>query len=344
MIKIYTDTNYLKPSKELLFPLLDEFILNPDTPLKNYYTFVEDYDDCDIILLPVVIDYLLQNGGAETVKDYKQKAIQHNKPLWVFASGDLGLTIKEPNVYVFRLADFESVRLKTSIIMPPFVNDPLGSVHNPEISFLPHSDTPVIGYVGHAKSGIIKYLRAYYIYLKYNWEVFRGKIHSDYYRMYSPSHVRIKYLRILQKAEKVRANFIFRDKYRAGIKGNPEKDKTTFEFFENIRNSHYTFCMRGGGNFSLRLYETLAMGRIPLQINTDCSLPLEAYIDWNKHCLIVDEKNIADVENELLRFNSKFNDEEFIDLQRSNRLFWEKYLTRPGYFTAIHDLFIQNKL
>ena len=37
----------------------------------------------------------------------------------------------------------------------------------------------------------------------------------------------------------------------------------------------------------VRFYETLAIGRIPVLIDTDCVLPLNNEIDWYKHCIIV---------------------------------------------------------
>ena len=69
-------------------------------------------------------------------------------------------------------------------------------------------------------------------------------------------------------------NYILRSKYRAGV--SREKDPfhpSRLEFVNNILGSDYTVCMRGGGNFSVRFYETLSLGRIPVFIDTDCLLP-----------------------------------------------------------------------
>lgn len=148
----------------------------------------------------------------------------------------------------------------------------------------------------------------------------------------------------LQTLKRCKTNFVFRKKYRAGVKSESERIVTTTEFYENIKNSHYTFCIRGGGNFSLRLYETLAMGRIPLLINTNCSLPFQSFIDWSKHCVIVGESNFTNTEDELLRFHSKYNEKQFLELQTSNRLLWQNYFTRVGYFSKIHDLFCEGKI
>ena len=52
------------------------------------------------------------------------------------------------------------------------------------------------------------------------------------------------------------------------------------EYYQNIDNTDYTLCIRGTGNFSVQFYQTLALGRIPIFINTDCILPFEKEINW----------------------------------------------------------------
>ena len=65
--------------------------------------------------------------------------------------------------------------------------------------------------------------------------------------------------------------------------------------------------MRGGGNYSLRLYETLCLGRIPLFINTDCVLPFENNIDWKELCLWVDENDLDRIGEIVLDFHSSIS-------------------------------------
>ena len=67
------------------------------------------------------------------------------------------------------------------------------------------------------------------------------------------------------------------------------------------------------------------MGRIPLQINTDCALPLDNIINWKNYCLIIEENDIKKMNTILLDFHSKLNETEFVDFQKQNRLFWQNY-------------------
>ncbi len=345
MIKIYTQHLYLKTEKiSRFFPLLDEMIFHKESIVHQSYCFVENSDDCDVLVLPLSIDYLLETKEQSIIHYFKNESKRLNKPLWVFAGGDEPLSLVESNLFVFKVVDFKSKKDKNTIVMPVFIKDPYQHIFNIQIDYLAKTAQPIVGYVGHAKGGFIKYLKYIIVFFKHNFDIFTRKYYSNYADFFPSSHKRIKILNILKSSQLVATNFIFRDKYRAGAKSVEDRYRTTLEFFENIRQSHYTFCMRGGGNFSVRLYETLAMGRIPIQIDTDCSLPLDTIIDWKEHCVFVPYNEAVNIVPMLLDFHSQYNEENFINLQKKNRIFWEDFLTRDRYFSVIHDLFIINEL
>jgi hypothetical protein len=58
--------------------------------------------------------------------------------------------------------------------------------------------------------------------------------------------------------------------------------KMESEFFQNIYENLLTVCIRGFGNYSVRFFQTLAMGRIPVFIESDSVLPFESQIEYNK--------------------------------------------------------------
>ena len=90
------------------------------------------------------------------------------------------------------------------------------------------------------------------------------------------------------------------------------------EFYRNIENTDYTLCVRGGGNFSARLYETLALGRIPIFINTDCTLPFNNEIDWKKHLVWVEYDEINDIETTIHQFHHSLTVQSFQQLEKEN--------------------------
>lgn len=76
------------------------------------------------------------------------------------------------------------------------------------------------------------------------------------------------------------------------------------EFYENLRDSDYVVCVRGAGNFSVRFYETLAMGRIPVFINMDCALSFDNQFDWKKHIVQVEYKDRKKVAQKVKEFHN----------------------------------------
>jgi hypothetical protein len=123
-----------------------------------------------------------------------------------------------------------------------------------------------------------------------------------------------------------------RKKYRAGVTNEIDRQKTTKEFYDNIQDSQYVVCVRGAGNFSVRFYETLAMGRIPVFIDTDCLLPHKDSINWKDHVVWVDYRDRNLVAQKVANFHHSLDKEAFENLQQSNRRLWEEKLTLGGFF------------
>lgn len=85
-------------------------------------------------------------------------------------------------------------------------------------------------------------------------------------------------------------NLIIRD----GFWGNKPHDPQLIQDYEqNIKESHFTICNRGYGNFSMRFYQVLSASRIPILVDTDIAFPLEDQINYKDFCII--GKNEQDV-------------------------------------------------
>jgi hypothetical protein len=81
----------------------------------------------------------------------------------------------------------------------------------------------------------------------------------------------------LLECEEIAYNFIIREHFWGGKPNDPELIN---DYINNIANSHFTLCNRGEGNFSIRFYQVLSAGRIPVFIDTDMKLPFENEINW----------------------------------------------------------------
>jgi len=143
-------------------------------------------------------------------------------------------------------------------------------------------------------------------------------------------HGRFDALNIIKKSNLIKTDFILRTGFWA-----PELPKIIAkkEFISNIEKNLFTFCTRGGGNFSYRFYETLSMGRIPVLLDTDSVIPFIDTTKTTENCIIV--KSPYDVEQEIMNFCNTY---DINKIQRINRKLWEDYLSPLGFVKQLSIL------
>jgi hypothetical protein len=130
----------------------------------------------------------------------------------------------------------------------------------------------------------------------------------------------------------LKTNFILRDTYIFNL-----KDKQKKEFEDNMNNNLFTLCYRGRGNFSVRFYETLMRGRIPIQINSSSIFPYEDEIDYSDVGIFIEEDDLDKVDLKKIvkdYYNSKSAD-ELLEIQKNNRRIYEEYFHPDVYFSQI---------
>ena len=133
-------------------------------------------------------------------------------------------------------------------------------------------------------------------------------------------------------------NYLLRAQYHGGDTNDKDlQARLKTEFVNNILNSDYTLCMRGGGNFSVRFYETLCLGRIPIFIDTDSVLPFQDEIDYKSIFPWIDVKDLPHAAEIVQDFHAKLSNDDFIDLQKTCRKLWLDHMTPDGF----HRDFVQ---
>ena len=126
-----------------------------------------------------------------------------------------------------------------------------------------------------------------------------------------------------ESSDNIQTNFILRDKFWGG---KPHDPLVIDEFRENIKNSYYVICNRGAGNFSMRFYQVLSAGRIPVLLNTDIELPFVDIINWSEYIIM------ADTNEELVKkVLEHYDTVDIIEQQIKNAEMYEKYFTPDNY-------------
>ena len=328
--KFYTDGNLISEKHKDHFFFILDYIINDKS---GNFCFVQDIENSDYAIYPLDIIYASNKFGVKSIDSFLQKSKKANKRTWVVSFGDHGFSQfdKDYDVIHFRLGGFKSKFRTHTEIFPPFIRDPYKLNENLDFN---NNGNLSLGFVGHANGSFYKYFKELLSYILPRAKFFFKKNHFDRQKFYPSSIKRFKYLKRIEKSSILETNYIFRNKYRAGIQNNTIKRKSSErDFFSNINDNIFTFCMRGGGNFSVRFYETLASGRIPLYLDTDCKLPLEDIICWDNHILSIkpNDDNVA-IKRKIINFIAE-NDLDKV--QKSNRELWENYLEKDAYIKTI---------
>jgi hypothetical protein len=335
MIKIYTDTKYLTQEyRKIIFPvLLDVHFLKSTNALLNYQ-IIDEIEKANVVIVPVAINYFFKYKKIKELNIFIDNAIKLNKKVWVYSAGDFGISFRK-DVTVFRLGGFKSKLTKNEQIMPLFVSDPYSYVLDTNWFYLNKPEKPTIGFVGNANGSFFKKIKEILIFLKLNIKRLFDKSIGDFQPFFSSSSVRYNVLKNLEKNNSILCDFIYRNSYRGGAQTETQIKKSSIEFFQNIQNNLYTVCIRGAGNFSVRFYETLMMGRIPVVVLSDAKFPLENQIKWENHAVFVNQNNIIEG---LINFHAKYSNEDLIEIQKNNRNLMLKYFLRVDFFKKINEL------
>lgn len=343
----YPKDHYNKNYRSHVFPLLKPFLKNEgftnEERVQLYGISDEDIGivsqikDADVVVLPMSWNYYTLTKTIAKAKSLIEEASQCGKTVWCILSGDLGVDVpKLENCMFFRPSGARSKLTVYHRGLPVFINDPLRTNFNSDTVFEREFDSlPTVGFCGLADSsktnaaiGIAKIaVRNLCYYLKLSSSTPEALISAPYFRYNCLNEIKL--------STKIKDNFIIRTKYRAGATTKLMRKESTRDFYNNIVESDYILCVRGAGNFSVRLYETLAMGRIPVFVNTDCLLPLDNRIDWRKHTVWVEQNELHLLEEKILEFHNKLNKATLNELFVNNRKLWLTSLTLKGFFNHI---------
>lgn len=88
----------------------------------------------------------------------------------------------------------------------------------------------------------------------------------------------------------IEANFEF-----LGYLKNKEYLRSTYK--KSIERCKFVLCPRGRGSNSIRFYEALNFGKIPILISDDTKLPLMSKINYSEFSIRIPEKNVSKIEN-----------------------------------------------
>ncbi|WP_404790612.1 exostosin family protein [Altericista sp. CCNU0014] len=357
-LNIYTDPTYLPEGIPHIFFLSgfwgknSEDISNPKTRCYDEYIKISSdflnmvrVEDAQLAILP--FDWFQGKDhpqGLEFARNMAQKAALQGIPLVIFCLDDATTAIDLENSLVFRTSSNRSSRQQNEIVIPAWSEDFVEHYCHGRVQLRSKSSRPVIGYCGY--TALVKPRNHLTNHLRLKLGALPGmarivkKVGIELVKHPLPwlygSRIRSQALFVLSKTPKVECNFLIRDSLHHTEKLTLSQRE---QFVENMLNSDYILCTRGGGNFSYRFYETLSCGRIPVFVNTDSELPFERWIDWKRYCVWVEEDDLPYLGERIREFHARLTPQQFQELQIECRKLWVEWLSPQGFLRNFYRHF-----
>jgi Exostosin family len=340
MLSIFSDPAYLPAGAShhiLFFPFWGKHPEDPRDPNTGRF---DDYaergatvlrltrlEDADIAVVPA--DWSSYPGDKRArgrVRELVARATHAGKEPVVFFANDSTEPVPLPGATVLRTSVLRSARRPSEFAHPAWSEDFVERYLGGVLPVRERGERPVVGFCGLVASSRLR--------LPVRLALRRQE------------RLRRDALDALERAPGVETNFVRRDHFLGGARRGGALDLELLvsarrEYVQNMVESDYVVCVRGAGNFSYRLYETLSCGRIPVFVDTDCVLPFDFAVDWRDHCVWVDESEIDSIAEIVAGFHERLGDAEFAELQRRCRRLWEDYLSPFGFFANLHRHFGQ---
>lgn len=146
---------------------------------------------------------------------------------------------------------------------------------------------------------------------------------------------------VLKKNTGIVTNFRVYNEYYAGawVTAMPDADyirEKLREYAQNMIDSDYVLCLRGMGNWSMRFFDALSCGRMPVFVDTGSVLPFAEYSDFKKLIVWIEWKDFWRIDRILINFHKSLSAEAFLERQHECRLTWEKWFSPAAFFGNLH--------
>jgi hypothetical protein len=228
--------------------------------------------DAELAVLPARWNHVVRSAAARgaQARDAVAAAAAAGLATLVVRNDDSSdpLELPEAHTVVLRWSLLASRRRPNELALPGWSGNPLAHARAGIFTPRPWRDRPVVGFRGAVAA-------------ESPAEIVRGRLEAVRAGTWNVGWMwRHRALDSLAGAPGLTLNVETFDGYFAGMPAD-QRGRVYDEYVEHLLASDYVLCVRGAGNFSHRLYETLAVGRIPVILDTDLALPLADEVDWH---------------------------------------------------------------
>lgn len=349
-VKLYVGSDYKEPKLfthiELMFPFWgvtakESMPYVRAASLKYQYSkddfaLVNYIADADYVVVPYNYDRLKAVNPAR-LQMIVEEAKRAGKPLLIDGSGDIEHPINVPNAVILRVSQYKYSARPNEITIPFPAEDLVEAYCDGMPQFREKREIPSVGFTGWAAFTPISRLK---MELKEFPTTVTGIFDKRRGAERKGLFFRNRVLAALAGMPGIETQFTARASYSghvATITGSVENNRR--QFVENLRTSDYGLTVKGDANSSVRFYEILSMGRIPLFLDTACVLPLEDSLNYRDFSVFVDWRDADQIAQKLLEFHRSCTPEKFMDMQIKARDAYRSYLRMDSFSHQLaHEL------
>ena len=141
---------------------------------------------------------------------------------------------------------------------------------------------------------------------------------------------RARLIKYFEGVDGLTTNFFHFQPIFGHISNAQQKEALKVSFIENMRQQIFAFTPRGVGNYSVRFYEALREGRIPVLLDTGTVFPCEDVIDWND--FIICESTQEALVHKIFDWT---HNRDLIALQKRCREIWESHIKFSSFIEHV---------
>lgn len=289
----------------------------------------ENPENADLLILPLTWNYYFEYGKTDEAKEILKYYEKLNKPIITWVSGDYTHMVQDGNFILLQHNLHKRRQKNYEYAYPVIIRDPFDYLNFYGVNIASGFKKNRISFCGLANWTLFN---SYESFLKELFFKIKNRIfnpHLDLSLPVSGMKLRGGLLKSFNQNPNLETNLIIRKRKDSSL---ISKGKYKFEYWDNMLSAPFTICIRGNGNFSVRFYETLAIGRIPILIDTDCVLPFDNEINWSKHCIMVKNTDSKKVVESVSILINTMDDNDIVNMQIANRKLWIEKLSFSGFY------------
>lgn len=289
-------------------------------------------DEADVAVLPFDLTHVLEDRASrQWFEEFVTIADRSGKKILCFYWSDSADDIDDSRLVIFRTSLNSTSRGRGQFAMPAFIEDFLVRYGAGQIALCKGEEPPSVGFCGYVPripSGSISE--------KVKWFVRRMLA-------WYPNNASLRALavEIIRESIVIESRIIERDRFWAGqsfAAGAVDLDQMKMvraSYVENLVGSDYALCIRGAGNYSIRFYEALSMGRVPVLVDSDGALPWHGDVGLDQFALRVPYKALKQLPSIVHRHFEENRVDGLHTMQRTARRVWQEYFSAAGFFRRI---------